>query len=154
MTDKPAAHRYPISYKDFVYGLNSKRPQILHTMLCIKDIEASSRFYIDGLGMTLFDRMEFDFAPRISALFVGFDAHEGVLELSHYPDNDGEYSQVRGWGHVAIGVPDLDAILARLKGMGIEPKKVNAEYVPGAPRAAFLNDPDGYEIELIQTHNG
>jgi lactoylglutathione lyase len=103
--------------------------------------------------MTLFDRMDFDFAPRVSALFVGYDIDEGVLELSHYWDGDGPYSRRTGFGHVAIGVPDLPAILARLKALNIYIKKEPVVIVEGAPAAAFLDDPDGYEVELIQSRN-
>jgi lactoylglutathione lyase len=153
MNDKTPARPYPLDYKSWVYGLGNNKPRFLHTMFCVTDLEASRRFYVDALGMTLFDRMDFDFAPRVSALFVGYDINEGVMELSHYWDGDGPYARRTGFGHVAFGVPDLNGILSRLKSLGIHIRKEPVVVIEGAPAAAFLDDPDGYEVELIQSRN-
>jgi lactoylglutathione lyase len=154
MNDRSSSHKYPGDYKSFVYGLNASKPQFLHTMLCIRNLEASERFYVGGLGMKLLGRMDFDFAPRVSALFVGYDTGEAVLELAHFWDGDGPYSQRPGFGHIAIGVPDIHALVAKLESMGVEITTPPAVLVPGAPPTAFLKDPDGYEVEVIQTRNG
>jgi lactoylglutathione lyase len=122
-------------------------------MLCVGDLDAAKRFYVDGLGMTLFDRMDVNIAPRCSAIFVGFDAAEGMLELTQYHDGDGPYARRPGFGHVALGVPDLDSVMDKLEAMGVEVVKPRHQLVPTAPPAAFVKDFDGYEVELIQTLN-
>ena len=147
------SHAYVINYRDWVYGMNATKPQFLHTMLCVGDLEASRRFYCDGLGMKLLDRMDVDFAPRVSALFVGFDENDAVLELAKYYDGDGPYARRPGFGHVALGIPDLRVVLDRLESMGVHIRIPPQVLIEGAPPAAFLDDPDGYEVELIQTRN-
>jgi lactoylglutathione lyase len=153
MTDSTPTDKYPVDYTSFVYGLNADKPQILHTMLCVKDLEASERFYVSGLGMKLLGRNDFNFAPRVSGLFVGYDTGQAVLELAHYWDGNGPYSRQPGFGHVAIGVPDVYALVAKLERMGVEVTTPPAVLIPGAPPTAFLKDPDGYEVEVIQTRN-
>jgi lactoylglutathione lyase len=141
-----------MDYKAWLYGMNSTAPRFLHTAVRIRDIEASLRFYVEGLGMVLLDRVEIE-SFRVTALFIGYGINEGLLELVHYWDGDAPYQHSPGYIHAAVGVPDLGAILNRLTGMGVRIARPPAVIAPGAPPAAFLHDPDGYELELVQTCN-
>jgi lactoylglutathione lyase len=152
MSDSAAGYPYPVDYKSWLYRMNSAKPRFLHAALRVRSVEAALQFYVQGLGMTLLDRVEIESA-RATALFVGFGIDEGVLELVHFWDEDGPYTHSPGYIHAAIGVPDLNATLNRLRAMGVKITKGPTVVVQGAPAAAFLHDPDGYEVEIVQTRN-
>jgi len=122
----------------------------LHTMYRITDPEKSRVFY-EGLGFEF--RRE---APIVrngeleaTNYFFGVPGQEEELELTF--NHDGRtYEQGTGYGHVAIGVDDLDATLARLKDAGIEPEREPYSIREGGSRLCFVRDPDGYRIELIE----
>jgi lactoylglutathione lyase len=141
-----------VDYKAWLYGMNSTAPRFLHTAVRIRNIEASLRFYVEGLGMELLDRVEIESA-RATALFVGYSINEGTLELVRFWDDDAPYQHSLGYIHAAIGVPDLHASLSRLTAMGVKIDRPPVVMAPGAAPAAFLHDPDGYELELVQTRN-
>jgi lactoylglutathione lyase len=145
--------RYPVDFITFVRDMDASEPFLLHTMLNVADLEASRRFYVDGMGMKVLGRNDFDFAPRVSAYFVGYNTGQAGLELTHYWDGDGPYSGQTGFGHIAIGVPDVYAIVEKLESMGVTITLPPAVHFEGAPPVAFLKDPDGYEVELIQIRN-
>ena len=122
----------------------------LHTMYRITDPEKSRAFY-EALGFEF--RRE---APIVrngeleaTNYFFGVPGQEEELELTF--NHDGRtYEQGTGYGHVAIGVDDLDATLARLKDSGIEPEREPYSIREGGSRLCFVQDPDGYRIELIE----
>ena len=122
----------------------------LHTMLRIADPEASRAFY-EALGFEL--RRE---APIVrngeleaTNYFYGIGDQESVLELTF--NHDGRtYDPGTGYGHVAIGVDDLDGTLARLAEQGIEPERPPYTVREGGNRLCFVRDPDEYRIELIE----
>jgi lactoylglutathione lyase len=137
----------------WVWGEEGERPRVLHSMIRVRDVEASLRFYCDGLGMSLLDRYDIE-AGRFSILFLSYAGYrEGpaALELTYNWDQDEPYSHGSGYGHVAIGVPDVKAMYERLRAYGGEQKSPPKPMMPGAPELAFVKDPDGYSIELIQT---
>jgi lactoylglutathione lyase len=142
---------YEMDYKSWIFGLNANAPQILHTTICVKELDPALRFYLDGLGMKVLDRLDFE---RVVAVFVGFAAAEGAVELVSYRYGDGPYSPQPGFGHIAIGVPDLGAMVAKLEAMGVEITHRPTVTVPGAAPSAKVRDPDGYELALVQTRNG
>jgi lactoylglutathione lyase len=144
---------YPMNYRSWLYQMKSSQPRFLHTALRIRNVGASLGFYIDGLGMTLLDRVEIESA-RATAMFLGYGINEGLLELVRFWDQDQPYQHSPGYIHAAIGVPDLKAILDRLQTMGVKITRSPVVMTQGAPAAAFLHDPDGYELEIVQTHNG
>jgi lactoylglutathione lyase len=137
-------------YKSWVSRLNASKPQFLHMTVRITDIDASLRFYVDGLGMKLLGH--FDVEERcVTALFLGFEVGATAVELTHYWNDSA--SGLAGPDYFAIGVPDVHETFARLEAMGAEvvvrPRKVLADW----PCVAFVKDPDGYKVELIQTRN-
>jgi lactoylglutathione lyase len=136
----------------WVWGANASKPRVLHSMVRVKDFDAAIRFYVSGLGMKVLGRFEVE-TRRSTGVFLGFGDYDagGVLELAHKWDHEGPYSHGSGYGHIAIGVPDVTAMVAKLESMGAEITARPKVLIPGGPAVAFVKDPDGYEVELIQT---
>jgi lactoylglutathione lyase len=120
----------------------------LHTCYRIGDIERSVAFY-EKLGFEEARRMPI--GDEAINVFMGLPGDEPRLELTHNFGVD-SYDLGDGYNHIAIAVEDLDATLARLAHEGISPEK--PPYRPGGrttgSRIAFVRDPDGYRIELIE----
>lgn len=138
------------------WGHDADKPRVLHTMIRIKNADASIRFYRDGLGMKVLDRYDFEHAS-FSIIFLAYEGYEqgGAIELTYNWGKDDDYTHGDGYGHVAIGVPDIHGTVKRLEELGYECPTQPKRMVPGAPHLAFTKDPDGYMIELIETrHNG
>jgi lactoylglutathione lyase len=124
-------------------------PRYLHTMLRITDPERSRRFY-EALGMEL--RREFDIVRggerEATNYFFGYEGQDEELELTF--NHDGRsYELGTAYGHVAIGVDDLDGTLASLAEQGIDPEKPPYQVREGGSFICFVQDPDGYRVELI-----
>ena len=122
----------------------------LHTMVRITDPDRSRGFY-EALGFT-FDR-EMDIVrngeKEATNYFFSIGGHDAVLELTF--NHDGRaYDLGTGYGHIAIGVEDLDGTLARLAEQGIEPERPPYTVREGGNRLCFVRDPDEYRIELIE----
>ena len=122
----------------------------LHTMVRITDPEKSRAFY-EALGFT-FSR-DFDIVRNgereATNYFFSIGDQENVLELTF--NHDGRVYEIgTGYGHIAIGVDDLDGTLARLKEQGIEPEREPYRVREGGSRLAFVKDPDQYRVELIE----
>ena len=121
----------------------------LHTMVRITDPEKSRAFY-EALGFR-FDRdMDIVRDGQVEATnyFFSMGDHESVLELTF--NHDGRtYDVGTGYGHIAIGVDDLDATLARLAEQGIEPERPPYQVREGGSWLCFVRDPDDYRIEII-----
>ncbi len=127
------------------------QPRLLHTMIRVKDLDASLDFYTRLLGMQLLRKTDFP-GGRFTLAFVGFGPEESqaVIELTHNWDQEGPYELGSGYGHVALGVPD---IYGTCKALGDAGAKVVREPGPmkhGSTVIAFVEDPDGYKIELIE----
>jgi len=136
----------------WVWGEDDEHPRLLHSMLRVRDVDAALRFYRDGLGMALLDRYDFE-TSRFSILFLsyaGFRDGPAALELTYNWDQDGGYTHGTGYGHIAIGVPDVSAMWTRLADYGGRQGTAPKSMMPGSPELAFVYDPDGYAIELIQ----
>src|SRR5277367_6024722 len=138
--------------KLWVWGQVAERPRLLHTMIRIRDVDAALRFYRDGLGMRLLDRYDFG-EQRFSILFLSFDDYSDgpALELTYNWDVEEPYSHGSGFGHIALGTPDVDTVVSRLAEHGGTITRTPYQLVPEGPTMAFVKDPDGYSIELIQT---
>jgi lactoylglutathione lyase len=137
----------------WVWGENADRPRLLHSMLRVRDVDATLRFYCDGLGMNLLDRYDFE-TGRFSILFLSYAGYRdgpAAIELTYNWDQDSDYTHGNGYGHIAIGVPDVRQMWARLADYGGRQGTAPKSMMPGAPELAFVYDPDGYAIELIQT---
>ena len=122
----------------------------LHTMYRITNPEKSRSFY-QALGLEFRRDLPIvrDGELEATNYFFGVPGQEEELELTF--NHDGRtYEQGTGYGHVAIGVDDLDTTLARLKDQGIEPEREPYSIREGGSRLCFVQDPDGYRIELIE----
>jgi lactoylglutathione lyase len=128
-----------------------KPDRILHTMLRVADLERSLRFYTEGLGMQLLRRRDYP-SGRFTLAFVGYGPEEttAVLELTHNWDRQA-YERGDAYGHVALAVRNLRSTCEHLARMGV-PIPRGPGPMKGDPDEliAFVEDPDGYRIELIQ----
>ena len=122
----------------------------LHTMLRITDPERSRAFY-EALGMEFRRDMDIvrDGQKEATNYFFGVPGQEEELELTY--NHDGRtYELGTAYGHIALAVDDLDATLAQLKEQGIEPEREPYRVREGGSRLCFVQDPDGYRVELIE----
>jgi lactoylglutathione lyase len=122
----------------------------LHTMIRITDPEKSRAFY-EALGMEFRREMDIvrDGEKEATNYFVGFPGQSEELELTF--NHDGRtYELGTGYGHIAIGVEDLDATLMRLAEQGIEPEREPYRVREGGSRLCFVRDPDSYRVEIIE----
>ena len=123
--------------------------RLLHTMLRVGDLERSLRFYCEQLGMELLRRRDYP-GGRFTLAFVGYGSEEqgAVIELTHNWDTP-DYALGDGFGHVAIGVDDIDATCGKLRAQGVPIVREPGPMKHGTTVIAFIEDPDGYRIELI-----
>jgi lactoylglutathione lyase len=122
----------------------------LHTMYRITDPERSRRFY-EALGMEFRRDLPIVRDGQLEATnyFFGFAGQDEELELTF--NHDGRsYELGSAYGHIAIGVEDLDETLERLAEQGIEPEREPYRVREGGSRLCFVRDPDDYRIELIE----
>lgn len=136
----------------WAWGEDSCKPRVLHSMIRVRDVDASLRFYCEGLGMVILDRYDIE-AGRFSIIFLSYAGYRdgpAALELTYNWDQGVAYTHGSGYGHIAIGVPDVPSIWARLAEFGGRQGTAPKTLMPGAPEIAFVYDPDGYAIELIQ----
>ena len=124
--------------------------KILHTMLRVGDLDRSLKFYTEVLGMRLLRRAGFP-AGKFTLAFVGFqDESEGaVIELTHNWETD-HYDLGTGYGHIAIAVPDAYAACDTIRQRGGNVVRAAGPMKGGSTVIAFVEDPDGYKIELIE----
>ena len=125
--------------------------KLLHTMLRVGDLQRSVRFYTEVLGMKLLrttDRPE----QKYSLAFVGYDDEKraAVLELT-YNYGVERYELGTAFGHVAIGVPDVKSACEKVRTHGGRVTREPGPVKGGSSVIAFVEDPDGYKIEFIQT---
>lgn len=136
----------------WVWGADARRPRLLHSMIRVRDVDKSLRFYRDGMGMKILDRYDFD-AHKFSILFLSYDDYGSgpALELTYNWEREEPYTHGTGYGHIALGVPDVARTAQVLAEHGGTITKEPYRLVEGGPMMAFVKDPDGYSIELIQT---
>ncbi len=125
--------------------------RFLHTMLRVRDLDKSVAFYSVLLGMKELRRREVP-GGRYTLCFMGYDSNpdQAELELTYNWDQAEPYTVGTGFGHLAVGVPDVAAACEAVKKGG---GKVTREAGPvkhGTTIIAFVEDPDGYKTELIQ----
>jgi lactoylglutathione lyase len=122
----------------------------MHTMVRITDPEKSRAFY-EALGFRFTHDMDIVRNGELEATnyFFSIGDHEDVLELTY--NHDGRtYEPGTGYGHIAVGVGDLDGTLAGLKEQGIEPERAPYQVREGGSFIAFVRDPDSYRVELVE----
>ena len=125
--------------------------RLLHTMLRVKDLDRSVAFYTKLLGMKELRRREVP-DGKYTLAFVGYGDEEAqaVLELTYNWDQTTPYDLGTGFGHLAVGLPDVYKACEDLKAGGA---KITREAGPvkfGTTVIAFVEDPDGYKVELVQ----
>lgn len=123
----------------------------LHMMIRVRDLDTSLTFYGDNFGMKLIRRRDFPDA-RFTLAYLGAGPEEdgNVLELTHNWDPGEPYSHGSGYGHIAFGAEDLYALTERLKAAGVKVTREPGPMLGTEIEMAFVEDPDGYKIELLQ----
>ncbi|MCY7406284.1 MAG: lactoylglutathione lyase [Alkalinema sp. CAN_BIN05] len=125
--------------------------RLLHTMLRVKNLDRSLSFYCDQLEMKLLRKKDYP-GGEFTLAFVGYgdESENAVLELTY---NWGKEDYVLGdaYGHIAIGVDDIYATCAGIKAQGGNVTREPGPMKHGTTVIAFVEDPDGYKVELIQT---
>ncbi len=124
--------------------------KILHTMIRVGHLDRSIAFYTEVLGMRLLRRQDYP-EGRFTNAFVGYgDESEGaVIELTHNWDTT-SYDLGNGFGHIALAVDDAYAACEEVKAKGGKVAREAGPMKHGTTVIAFVEDPDGYKIELIQ----
>ena len=126
--------------------------KFLHTMIRVTDLEKSIEFYTKVLGMTVLDRAE-NSEYRYTLVFVGYGDQPGgtTIELTYNWDTK-QYDLGNAFGHIALGVDDIYATCDNIKALGGKVTREPGPVKGGSTHIAFITDPDGYQIELIQTN--
>ena len=124
--------------------------RMLHTMLRVGDLERSLSFYTDVLGMQLLRRKDYP-SGRFTLAFVGYgpESDNTVLELTHNWDTN-QYALGEGYGHIALGVDDIFGTCRMIADRGGRVVREPGPMKHGSTVIAFVEDPDGYKVELIQ----
>jgi len=125
--------------------------RMLHTMIRVRDLDKSIDFYTNLLGMNLLHRNDFP-GGKFTLAFVGYgdEGSNAVIELTHNWDQEEDYDLGNGFGHVAIGVPDIYGTCEKLAAAGANIPRPPGPMMHGSTVIAFVDDPDGYKIELIE----
>lgn len=125
--------------------------RLLHAMIRVRDLDQSLDFYTRLLGMELVRKKEFP-SGRFTLAFVGYgeESDTTVLELTHNWDQEDPYEVGNGFGHLAIGVPDIYQTCEILEKEGVPIPRPPGPMQHGSTVIAFIVDPDGYKIELIE----
>lgn len=124
--------------------------RMLHTMLRVGNLDTSLAFYTEVLGMQLLRRQDYP-DGRFTLAFVGYgpESETAVLELTHNWDTD-RYELGTGYGHIALAVPDAYAACDQIRARGGKVVREAGPMKHGTTVIAFVEDPDGYKVELIQ----
>ena len=124
--------------------------RLLHTMLRVGDLERSLAFYTEVLGMKLLRRKDYP-DGKFTLAFVGYqpESEGAVLELTHNWDTS-SYDLGNGYGHIALEVEDAYAACEKIKQKGGRVVREAGPMKHGTTIIAFVEDPDGYKVELIQ----
>ncbi len=124
--------------------------RILHTMLRVADLDRSVAFYTQIMGMTLLRQRENpEYQYTLAFLGYGDESSEAVIELT-YNWGVEEYDMGNAYGHIAIGVADIYQTCSAIRSLGGEISREPGPVKGGKTHIAFVRDPDGYAIELIQ----
>lgn len=123
--------------------------RFLHTMLRVGELEASITFYVDVLGMKLLRKTDYP-EGKFTLAFLGYgdESSSTVLELTHNWETS-HYDLGDGYGHIAIGVQDVYAACEKIRESGGKVVREPGPMKHGGTVLAFIEDPDGYKIELL-----
>ena len=127
------------------------KPRLLHTMIRVKDLDKSLDFYTRCLGMNLLRKSDYP-DGKFTLAFVGYgdESDTTVVELTHNWDQSEPYALGSGFGHLAIGVPDIHGACKAMEKDGVKIVRPPGPMKHGKTVIAFIEDPDGYKIELIE----
>ena len=125
--------------------------KLIHGMIRVLDEARSLRFYETALGLAVADRFDFD---GFTLIYLRNPQADFELELTVNKGRTEPYDLGDGYGHLAVAVADLEAEHARLVAAGIAPRPIKEMMREGAllARFFFIEDPDGYKIEVLQSH--
>jgi lactoylglutathione lyase len=123
--------------------------RLLHTMIRVNNLDESLKFYCGALGMKLLRKKDYP-GGEFTLAFVGYgdEAENTVIELTHNWKTT-SYDHGNAFGHLAIGVDDIYAACAALKAQGVKVVREPGPMKHGGTLIAFIEDPSGYKIELI-----
>ena len=123
----------------------------VHMMVRVLDLDRSIAFYKTALDLDVADRFEFD---GFTLVYLRNAEADFEVELTLNHGRTEPYTHGDGYGHLAVGVDDLDALHARLTAAGIGPQPIKEFHRDGGlmARFFFIQDPDGYKIEVLQRH--
>ncbi len=125
--------------------------RLLHTMIRVKDVEKSIDFYSRHLGMDVLRKKDFP-GGKFTNVFMGYgdESDHTVLELTHNWGQEEPYTHGSGFGHLAVAVPDIYGACEMMKKEGVSIPRPPGPMKHGTTVIAFIEDPDGYKIELIE----
>lgn len=133
--------------------MDGSKPKMrfLHTMLRVLDLEASLDFYTRHLGMKLLSRNDYP-GGEFTLAFVGYgeESDHTVIELTHNWPQKEPYELGDSWGHIAIGVEDIYGLCETMAAEGVTITRPPGPMKHGTTVIAFIEDPDGHKVELIQ----
>jgi len=131
-------------------AVDASRFRFLHTMIRVGDLDRSLDFYTRLLGMQLLRKKDYP-SGEFTLAFVGYGGEESgtVIELTHNWAKSA-YQQGDAFGHLAIGVPDIYGTCEKLAAEGVKIPRPPGPMKHGGSVIAFIEDPDGYKIELIE----
>ena len=131
---------------------NQTNARVLHTMLRVRNLEKSIDFYTRLLGMEVLRRTDYA-GGKFTLAFVGYGDEDTntVIELTHNWDQVEPYELGEGFGHIAIGVSNIYSTCDQLSSEGVSIPREPGPMMHGTTVIAFIEDPDGYKIELIET---
>jgi len=131
--------------------MDTKNFRLMHTMIRVLDLDRSIDFYTGHLGMKVLRRNDYP-EGRFTLVFVGYGDEAGhtVVELTHNWDQELPYDLGDGFGHLAVAVPDIYGACAQMEGAGVKITRPPGPMKHGTTVIAFIEDPDGYKIELIE----
>ncbi len=130
---------------------DTSKYRLLHTMIRVKDMDKSIDFYTRLLGMSVMRRQDYP-SGEFTLAFVGYgdEKENAVIELTHNWGQEEPYDLGSGFGHLAIGVPDIYGTCDALAKEGVKIPRPAGPMKHGGSVIAFVEDPDGYKIELIE----
>jgi lactoylglutathione lyase len=124
--------------------------RMLHTMLRVGDLEASKRFYTEALGMKVLRETEYP-SGQFTLCFIGYgdESTNTVIELTYNWDRK-SYELGDAFGHIALGTDDIRGACERVRALGYKVVREPGPMKHGTTVIAFVEDPTGYKIELIE----
>jgi len=132
-------------------AIDAGKARLLHTMIRVKDLDKTLDFYVGKLGMKLLRKRDYP-TGKFTLAFVGYgeETDSSVIELTHNWEQAEPYNLGSAFGHLAIAVPDVYKACEALAAAGVKIPRPAGPMAHGGSVIAFIEDPDGYRIELIQ----